>query len=224
MSGTVAAPAGTAPGLAVFDFDGTLIAGDSLMPFLEGVAGRTRTRLALARAIQGGLARHAAGRGAMDLRTTIKSLLLVNTLAGVPLERARAAGTAMRSWVRWHPPMVEALRRHKEKGDTVVVATGALSLYMPGLLEGLPVDALLATGLEVREGLLTGRLEADGNCVREEKARRLTAWMAANGPFAETYGYGNRPSDLPFLALMRHPTIVKTVQRRRGGRTEPQAA
>ncbi|HYC03950.1 MAG TPA: HAD-IB family hydrolase [Azospirillaceae bacterium] len=204
-------PAGRS--LAIFDFDGTLVAGDSLLPFLERVVGRNRARFAMARAIQGAVARHAVRRGG-DIRTSVKALLLANTLTGIPVERARGACEGMRGWLRWHKPLLDTLKRHKDRGDTVVVATGALALYMPSLLEGLGVDVVLATGLEERDGVLTGRMDADGNCVRDEKARRVTAWMRETGPWHETHGYGNRPSDLPFLALMTHPTIVPTVGRK----------
>lgn len=209
--------------IAIFDFDGTLIQGDSLLPFLEFLVGRTRARLALLRAVRAAVARYAAGSGRDgDVRTAVKAGLLQRTLPGVPAGRLDEAAERLAGWVRWHPPMLDALKAHAAKGHRVVVATGALTAYMPRLLRGLPVDDLLATGIESADGVLTGRMDADGNCVREEKARRVTAYMAAHGPFAESWGYGNRPSDLPFLALMRHPTVVKTVKR--GGRPAVEAA
>lgn len=209
--------------IAIFDFDGTLVQGDSLLPFLEFLVGRTRARLALLHAVRTAVTRFAAEphrRG--DVRTAVKAGLLQRTVAGVPAARLDEAAERLAGWVRWHPPMLEALKAHAGKGHRVVVATGALTAYMPRLLRGLPVDDLLATGLETLDGVLTGGMDRHGNCVREEKARRVTAYMAAHGPFVESWGYGNRPSDLPFLALMRHPTVVKTVKR--GGQPAVEAA
>ncbi|WP_114392451.1 HAD-IB family hydrolase [Oleisolibacter albus] len=199
-------------GLAIFDFDGTLVAGDSLIPFVERVVGRRRTRLAFALAIRHAMVRAARARSGFDLRTAIKADFLARTLADLPVEQVTAAAEGLAGWLRWHGPTLNALRRHAEKGDRVVVATGALALYMPTLLRGLPVDDLLATRLEQRDGILTGAMEG-GNCVRDEKARRIAAYMAVHGPFSGSWGYGNRPSDLPFLALMQHPTVVPTVRR-----------
>lgn len=206
-------------GLAIFDFDGTLVQGDSLLPFCELVAGRTAARRALLSAVRDAVVRHARDRrlGA-DIRTTVKALLLRRTLAGVGLETAAEAADRLAGWVRWHPPMLDALRRHADRGHRVVVATGALAIYMPRLLRDLPVDHLMATGMGVADGRLTGEIDG-GNCVREEKARRVRAYLEAEGPFDGTWGYGNRPSDLPFLALMGHPTVVKTVRRSREGRS-----
>ncbi|WP_119680059.1 HAD family hydrolase [Indioceanicola profundi] len=208
-------PGHDAPGLAIFDFDGTLVQGDSLLPFLELVAGRTRARTALLRAVRASVWDRAVRSGREDSRTAVKAGLLKRTLKGVPVEQARAAAKQLGAWIRWNPTILEALRRHADRGDRVVVATGALKLYMPDLLGDLPVDDLIATEMEIADGILTGRMCHGGNCVREEKARRITEYLERNGPFATTYGYGNRPSDLPFLALMEHPVVVKTARRGR---------
>lgn len=196
-------------GAAFFDFDGTLIHGDSLPMFVAEVIGRHRTRLAFADAIRSGLHRHARGRAVgVDLRGTIKAILVRRTLAGLPVAEAAAAAERLVHRLRWHQPMVDAMRRHREAGCRVVVATGALDVYMPALLHGLPVDDLLATGLESVDGTLTGRL-CTGNCVRFDKADRVRDWLTRHGPFPQTWGYGNRPSDLPMLALVDRPTVVR---------------
>lgn len=198
-----------APGVAFFDFDGTLIHGDSLLMFVGEVIGHRRAKLAFLDALRSGLHRHARGRGpGVDLFGTIKTILLRRTLRGVPVADALDAAERLAHRVRWHAPLVETLKMHRREGRRVVVATGALDLYMPALLRGLEVDALLATGMEVADGALTGHLST-GNCVRLDKAERVRAWMAANGPVGETWGYGNRPSDLPMLAVVDRPTIVK---------------
>ncbi|MGQ3049785.1 MAG: HAD-IB family hydrolase [Niveispirillum sp.] len=198
--------------IAIFDFDGTLVGGDSLLPYLGRVAGRMRSGLVFARAIRAGLM-SAGANPDDDLRTRIKAGMLRRALAGVPVSVAQDAAERMRGWPRWYEPTLTALKRHADAGDMVVVATGGLSLYIPILLEGLPVDRILATDMEVRDGVLTGQMQG-GNCVRGEKARRVAALLHEAGPFDESHGYGNRPSDLPFLALMSHPTVIPTVPRK----------
>jgi phosphoserine phosphatase len=47
-----------------------------------------------------------------------------------------------------------------------------------------------------------------GNCVRLRKAERVAEWLQDNGPFDDTYGYGNAPHDLPMLELLNHKIIV----------------
>ena len=218
----VLGPAGAAPpvcgpsGVAFFDFDGTLIHGDSLPMFVGEVIGRRRAALALADAIRSAMHRHVRGRGpGCDFPGSVKAIYLKRTLRGLPVADALAAAERMIPRVRWHQPMLEVLKEHRRQGRRVVVATGALDLYMPALLRGLEVDDLLTTGMEVVDGKLTGRLST-ANCVRLDKAERVTAWIAGNGPVAATWGYGNHPSDLPMLALMHKGEVIRI--RRRSNR------
>ena len=193
-------------GIAIFDFDDTLIEGDSLPRFLDAVAGVIRTRTAMAGAVAGALAAHGLGRppGA-DFPGSVKALLLRKTLKDILVAAAHEAARRLKARLRWRMPQLEALHRHAAAGHRVVVASGALDVYLPILLEGLPVGDILATDMEVRDGRLTGRL-ASGNCVRALKAERVRALLAASG--SPSWGYGNRPSDLPMLALVDHPTLV----------------
>ncbi|CAO3416006.1 HAD family hydrolase [Azospirillum doebereinerae] len=203
---------GGGPGVAFFDFDGTLIHGDSLPMFVGEVIGRRRAALALADAIRSGLHRHLRGRGpGADFPGSVKAIFLKRTLRGVPVADALAAAERMIPRIRWHAPLLDTLKAHRDQGRRVVVATGALDLYMPALLRGLGVDDLLATGMESLDGILTGRL-ATGNCVRLDKAERVSDWIRRNGPVGPTWGYGNRPSDLPMLALMQRGEVV-TIRR-----------
>ena len=198
-----------APGVAFFDFDGTLVRGDSLPMFIAEVIGKRRTHLAFADAIRSAGHRHLRGRGpGVDFRGSVKAILLKRTLRGLSLADAHAAAERLAAKLRWHTPILQALRDHRRAGRRVVVATGALDVYMPFLLKGEAVDDLLATEMEVRDGRLTGSL-ATGNCVRDDKAGRVRAWLSANGPVGETWGYGNRPSDLPMLALLDKRVVVR---------------
>jgi len=196
------------PGIALFDFDDTLVAGDSMPPFLDELAGTIRVRVAMVGAVIGALIAHALGRppGA-DFRGSVKALVLRALVAGRTPEEAHGAARRLQGRLRWLAPQVNALRAHAAAGRRVVVVSGSLDVYLPILLEGLPVDDVLATDLEARDGVLTGRL-TDINCVRQAKADRIRAFLAAHAPTGPTWGYGNRPHDLPMLALVDHPTVV----------------
>ncbi len=193
-------------GIAIFDFDDTLIRGDSLPRFLDVLRGFVRTRLSMIGAVAGAMAAQCLRRPPeVDFPGSVKALLLRATLAGIPESRAHDAARHLKSRLHWLTPQLDALHRHAAAGHRIVVASGALGVYLPILLEGLPITDILATDVEIRRGFLTGRLTA-GNCVRALKAERVRPLLAAtNGP---SWGYGNRPSDLPMLALVDHPTIV----------------
>jgi len=196
--------------LAVFDVDRTLIRGDSLWPFLVYVAGLPRALLALAEASVLFLLQHWRGKNDPtpdDPRTFIKAHLLRRLLAGRKVDQLTSAIEKLHAWRRWNEPMRKTLFDHAAEGRQIVIASGALDLYLPALLGNLPAHVLLCTDMETKDGIITGVMRS-GNCVRARKAEMLAAYLAENGPFEESWGYGNFPHDVPMLNLLNHRVIV----------------
>ncbi len=193
--------------VAIFDCDDTLIHGDSLMPFLVYAAGRARAYAALAIALAGYPLHGLRNRPQETLRTYLKSRLLHRLLKGKRRADLAAATAQIMSWRKINPPMIKALQEHKEKGDVIVIASGSLDLYLPELLYDMPYDALICTTIGIEDGVITGCM-TQGNCVRQRKAERIREWLDANGPFEESFGYGNYPHDVPMLNLVKHRIIV----------------
>ena len=104
-----------------------------------------------------------------------------------------------------------------------MIATGSPEIYVAALLRaaGIKADAILGTELEIVGDRLTGRL-AGPNCVRAQKAVRVKAWLAENGPFQESWGYGNPPHDKEMLKLVTNPTLIRRGPR--GRRAERDAS
>ncbi|QQR69054.1 MAG: haloacid dehalogenase-like hydrolase [Alphaproteobacteria bacterium] len=200
-------------GIAVFDFDGTLCHGDSLADFLIELAGPAR--FAMAAAIEGGKTAWgmvgSQNRIGAERRSLFKAGLLRRLLADMPLETAKAAAARLPGRIRWREDVVEILRQHKARGHHILVASGGLDLYLPPLLEPLGVDAILATPMEVDDqGRLTGAMLGGlkTNCVRVEKARRVSDYLAAQAPYGDSWGYGNLPHDYPMLSLLHHRLVI----------------
>jgi HAD superfamily hydrolase (TIGR01490 family) len=193
--------------VAIFDFDHTLITGDSFMPYLAHVAGKARTGAALAEALLALGWRQARGKLGGDARSFIKDRLLRRLLAGRRRDHLRSAAIKTRLWQKENEHVMRRLRDHHAKGDVIVIASGGLDLYLPELLLNIPHDALICTDIGVRNGIVTGDM-INGNCVRLRKAARVAQWLADNGPFDESYGYGNYPHDVPMMNLVKHRIIV----------------
>lgn len=186
---------------AFFDVDGTLVKRDSLLPFIAYCVGWPKALLTFAQAFMHPLPDQA------DFKGAVKAAWLLLALKDLPEEVAQRAAKRVTKWRVWKEPAHSALLRHKQEGAQIIIATGALSLYVPYLLEGLPMDTIMATDMEVSDGKLTGHM-LGGNCVRIEKARRVDLYLKTHGPFDKTYGYGNAPSDLPMLALLDESTVI----------------
>lgn len=190
--------------VAFFDFDGTLAEKDSLWPFLVAVRGQAFCLLAL---LIGFLAYIFTLPGC-DRRTIVKKVLLRVTLGGLPLAKLKPAIERMKQWPKWMEPAASALKKHHEAGHVVVIATGSLDLYVPAMLRNhLPYHDLICTTMEVEGDALTGRMKS-GNCVRARKAELVADYIAANGPFADSWAYGNEPHDLPMMELVKNRVII----------------
>ena len=105
------------------------------------------------------------------------------------------------------------LRRHRELGHTVILASASLEPYVAPLGELLDVHDVVCTRLEHDgDGRLTGRLRGR-NCRGPEKARRVDEWLRQAGyNGAELWCYGDSASDDEFLAAADHPVRVDGVR------------
>jgi phosphatidylglycerophosphatase C len=205
VANPLAPPAPERPGVAAFDFDGTLISGDSLLQFLCLVAGRGNTARACVQGAPSLLWALAVGGG----RDASKAVLLDRLLAGQEVRVVTEAGEryAARLERRIRPAMAARIGWHRELGHKLVVVSASLALYLEPLGRRLGFDAVLATGLEVGAGgRLTGRLQG-ANVRRSEKAVRLRSWLVANlgrQPW-ELWAYGDSRGDRELLAMADHP-------------------
>jgi phosphatidylglycerophosphatase C len=200
--------------VAAFDFDGTIIRGDSFIPFLMLVAGRARVAAEVAR-LGPAIAWAAAGRGERDM---VKATLVGRVFRGVPADRVAQAGRAYAAELvkrRARPEMVERVRWHRDSGHELVLVSASLTAYLDPLGELLGFDQVFATRLAVGDdGRLTGEL-LGANVRGAEKAARITAWLA--GEDCELWAYGDSAGDHAMLSIAHSPFLV----RRRGMRPWP---
>lgn len=193
------------PGLAAWDFDGTIAVRDTLVPFLARFGG-TAT---LARS----LARHGSGLSralrSSDARDSAKELVLADVMRGRRLDELVAAGE---DYARTLPRLFrrEALERidwHRSQGHRLVIVSASLVYYLRPLAEELGFDDVIGVEMEVgSDGRLTGNL-VGRNVRKAEKARRLTEWISERGlENPEIWAYGDSSGDEELLAMADHPT------------------
>lgn len=186
--------------IAIFDFDGTLVYGDSLPRFFACCVGWPRTLVTALLAMVMTL-------GAADRRTAFKAVWLRLALHRFPVVKLSRACLRLQKQLRWIPQMRERLAWHKQRGDVIVIASGGLQLYLPEITAEFAPDHFLCTAMVADHGRLTGAM-LGGNCVRQEKARRVQELLASLPDAPEIWAYGNLPHDLPMLQLATHRVIV----------------
>lgn len=191
---------------AVFDLDGTLVRGDSLIPFLIGFGRRFGRAKALVRLP---LVLGAYASGLFDDRRA-KERCLVDFLGGARLADVEEYGREfVAAWVerRTRPPLVEILRRHQRAGHRTVLVSASPSLYVREIARRFGFDDVVCTEVMVRNGVVDGRIVGQ-NCKGPEKVLMLERRLGRRP--TPSVGYGDSKSDLPLLTWLDEGYLVSS--------------
>lgn len=190
--------------VAAFDFDGTLLPGDSLIPFLR----RLLPAPALARAVRSAWREMVMLPRGGPHRDRAKQALLARALRGIPAEHLDIEAEAYSEVLerRLRSDVLERARWHMDEGHDVVIVSASPEVYLVPLAARLGFRTVLATRLEVDDaGRLTGSFIA-ANVRAAEKVRRLREWLG--GREATIWAYGDSEGDRELLAFADHATRV----------------
>ncbi len=184
--------------VALFDFDGTLIKGDSLLPFLHFVCGTWRFAQALGKTLP-----YLVGYRLDYLSNCqAKEYLLTNTLGGWTWQQVSDLGVAFaNAWIpsKLRDDTVARLRWHQTQGHSCILVSASLDVYLKPWAKAHGFAFCLSSKLEKDQfDKITGRL-AGGNCHGEEKVHRIRALFAKIGRPTRVYAYGDSPGDAAML-------------------------
>ena len=188
--------------LAFFDFDGTMIPGDSIVPFLYFAWRRGDMGLfALLQACGKGLRfKMGFGSGGEMKRAAFSFYQELDAEKRQALDKAFAEKIVKKVYSKARA----TLSMHKKAGRRAVLVSASTENYMRYVAEMLGVDGLLCTPVD-EDG------HVGENCHGAEKVRRIEAWMAAQKlpvDLSASYAYGDSRGDLPMLRLCGHGTLV----------------
>jgi phosphatidylglycerophosphatase C len=190
----------TATTVAAFDVDGTLTVRDCVVPFMRQVTG---ARWIVPRLL--GRPDHLAPVLARRDRDGLKALASKAAFRGRRHDDLVAAGADFAQGVRQRWMRVDTLKMldaHLAAGDRVVLVSASFEVYLLPLAELLGVHHVLATRLEVRDGVVTGALDGP-NCRGPEKVQRLHRWLRSECGGRENVrvvAYGDSAGDREMLA------------------------
>ncbi len=194
---------------ALFDFDGTLCKGDSIIQLCQFAHKR---RLCTKKQLIGGIRaalRHKLGRITIE---EAKQQALEWMKGRSEIEMAAFAQLFCLEVLapRFFPDGIAALQQEKADGAEVLLITASPSFYLMPLKDMLGVSDVIGTRLDVDEtGLYTG-LVGD-NCRGLQKPLRLAEYLACKGDrldYETSTAYGNSTGDLPMLEVCRNKTAV----------------
>ena len=194
--------------LAIFDFDGTMIKGDSIIRYIAYAMrqGYEPWRNAIPRLWQGlmsvcGLISATEGKS-----RALSFLARMNRQEQNEFNRAFCRDILM---PRVFPGALERMEAHRLNGLHILLVSASPDAYISHLKDFLPVDAVMASPTDER-----GRVFSSTR--GEEKAKRVREWAAqqsAEIDWAGSYAYGNSSNDLPVMRLTGHPICVNPSRR-----------
>jgi len=189
--------------VAVFDFDGTIIHGDSVVDMLKKgrKQGKVPLRLLLKAACAGALYH-------MKLISAIASKRCAHEFLSGLAEEERTAflkDFAQSLYDRARPEALNQFKAHQQAGEHVILCSASGECYMQYVAPLLKADALLCTPCD-EKGLPFGE-----NCRGQEKVRRVNAYLKEKGMENAilTAGYGDTAGDAPILSKCQTPVLVR---------------
>ena len=189
--------------LAIFDFDGTMIKGDSIVSYLlfaiqRGVESPLRIPSLLLNTWRGLSGRISAEEGKS------RALRFLGAMEPEQREDFNRAFCRQMLLPRLYPKALERLAHHHRQGDGVLLVSASPDIYLRHMQQLLPVEAVLAS-LTLPDGRVTR------NAKGEEKVRRVREWVSRQGrevDWANSWAYGDSDHDLPVLRLTGNPVLV----------------
>jgi HAD superfamily hydrolase (TIGR01490 family) len=195
-------------GLAFFDLDNTLIAGDSAQAFSEFIAtSEVPTPADFLAVNQSFMDDYDAGR--LNLHAYMRY-----TLAPLIGLRPKMVEELVQRFLdevlndRILPAARELLDHHRACGDELVIVSATGSHLVEPIAGRLAVPHVLAVDVERVEGLITGNMTGIPT-FREGKVTRVQAWSQHHAvDFRNAHFYSDSHNDLPLLEAVRHPVAV----------------
>ena len=195
--------------LAIFDFDGTMIRGDSVISYL--FFARKEGLLSAGRLVWAGLSACLFRLGLTDARRAKSAALSFRKNVSAEkldsLDRAFARDLLRRIY----PDALAAMNERKRQGDTVILLTASTDHYMRFVAEGLPADRLICSMTD-RDGRVLRNLRGS------EKAAALQEYVSSlpgKPDLSASCAFGDSASDLQLLRLTGHPFLVNPSRKAR---------
>lgn len=183
--------------LAVFDFDGTIIQGDSFLPFMRHMVGEFRYYRGIVR-IFPWLTAYALGR---ICNRTIKEKVVSCFLKGKRLQEIeqRAYEYALEYLPKKEKPeMRDRMQWHLEESHSLLLASASLLVYLKPWAEYRGFHGVCGAELEVdQKGIITGKIKGN-NGFGPEKLEAVHDWLDGKNP-SLTYAYGDSQGDRELL-------------------------
>lgn len=196
---------------AFFDFDGTLIRGDS-----QAMELRHMLRYGLMPRVNPFLIIRIIGTGILSyfslLSRLYQNMVYIKIYRGMSLQEASGIGNSIfNSKIRrkFNQQALNMLENHRKEGALIVIVSATPGHILEQVREYIKPDFIVCTDLETDSmNRFTGR-PLGRICIGDEKVRRIQ-YLAKkyNLDLSASYAYSDHHADLPLLEAVGRPAVV----------------
>lgn len=187
--------------LAVFDFDGTLIKGDSIVRYIFFAVAKGRLSpfnlpFQLINAHKALIKRITNEEGKSN------ALAFLGRMSKIEQDAFNTDFCKVKLMPHIFKMGIERMKLHRRQGDLVLLLSASPECYMQHLLGLLPVDSVLASPTDTQ-----GRVSVTTR--HHEKVKRLQCFtQGLEVDWENSWAYGDSAADLPVMRLTGHPVLV----------------
>ena len=193
--------------IAIFDFDGTLTLGDTLLPFLLHIFGIGKVFLGLI-ITSPYLLCYFLGLISNEKAKKHFIYFFLKDTSVKNIERCAKTFIDNKLNVKIRKNLINRLRWHQEKKHITVLVSASLDVYVLAWAKKFKFDYVECTKLYRNNGKFTGDFFGS-NCYGFEKVIRLKNLFGESFSDYKKYGYGDSSGDLEFLNLCDHRYFKK---------------
>jgi len=186
--------------LAVFDFDGTITTRDTMFDFISFYHNKWKLILGLC-VLSPILVLYKLG---FISNTSAKQKLLSFFFKGEKVDSFEKKSQEYISKIELivRSKAIEAIKWHQEQGHTVLIDSASIDRWIQPWANKIGIDTVIATKLEIKDGIFTGNL-ASKNCYGKEKVSRLLELFPSESIYL-MYAYGDSRGDKELLKIADH--------------------
>lgn len=111
---------------------------------------------------------------------------------------------------RWREDTCRILNQHREQGELAILVSGTPVPLLERLAEDINADHVIGTGLEIRDGVFTGR-SSSAACIGEAKVTLTQDYLRKKGiaiNFVDSFAYADSISDRYMLDMVGNPVAT----------------
>lgn len=192
--------------LVLFDFDGTLTKGDSLLRFMLFALPPGKLFAGCLLLLIKFIGFVLSGRWSNERAKESLLAVFFKGLSRVEFEALGAEFYKHRIAGMLRPEMLTKLREYRDSGETVVLVSASADIWLRPFCIAENI-LLICTNLDFENGNFSGKL-ASPNCNGPEKARRIQAAFDLSA-YEKIIAFGNSTGDDAMLALAHEAWMLR---------------